>query len=73
MQAGVFAVQDFLRQILLRLRNLKGLDIVGAEYQAREKVYGEAIAIGILQEQKLTYNERHSLTLTKFDGKAIMI
>jgi hypothetical protein len=34
---------------------------------------GEAIAIGILEEQKLTYNEPNSLTLTKFDGTAITI
>jgi len=34
----------------------------------------EEIAIGILQEQRLTYNERHhSFTLTKFDGNAITI
>lgn len=34
---------------------------------------GEQIAIGILQEQKMTYNEDHHLTLTKFDGTAITI
>ena len=34
---------------------------------------GEAIAIGILEEQNLTYNEDYYLTLTKFDGSAITI
>jgi hypothetical protein len=34
---------------------------------------GEAIAIGILEEQKLSYNEPYSFTLTKFDGTAITI
>jgi hypothetical protein len=34
---------------------------------------GEQIAIGILQEQKLTYNEDFSLSLTTFDGRAITI
>jgi len=34
---------------------------------------GEAIAIGILQEQNLTYNEDYYLTLTKFDGSTITI
>ena len=34
---------------------------------------GEAIAIGILEEQKLSYNEPYSLTLAKFDGTAITI
>lgn len=34
---------------------------------------GEEIAIRILQEQKLTYNEYHHLSLTKFDATAITI
>jgi hypothetical protein len=33
---------------------------------------GEEIAIGILQEQALTYNEKFSCTLTKFDGKTTL-
>lgn len=34
---------------------------------------GEAIAIGILQEQKITYNEDGFFTLTKFDGTQAVI
>ena len=34
---------------------------------------GEGVAIGILEEQKSTYNEPSSFTLTKFDGTAISI
>jgi hypothetical protein len=34
---------------------------------------GEAVAIGVLEEQKTTYNETHSFTLTKFDGTTITI
>ncbi|MEO1184723.1 MAG: vanadium-dependent haloperoxidase, partial [Cyanobacteria bacterium J06636_27] len=34
---------------------------------------GEQVAIGILQEQALTYNEEHQFTLTKFDGTPITI
>lgn len=34
---------------------------------------GEEIAIRLLQEQKLTYNEDHHLSLTKFDGRTIII
>lgn len=34
---------------------------------------GETIAIGILEEQKLTYNDRLQFTLTKFDGTKITI
>ncbi|MGB6153911.1 MAG: vanadium-dependent haloperoxidase [Pricia sp.] len=34
---------------------------------------GEQIAIGILEEQKLTYSENFSMTLAKFDGTTIRI
>ncbi len=34
---------------------------------------GEAVTIGILQEQKLTYNDKVEMTLTKFDGTKIVI
>lgn len=34
---------------------------------------GEEVAIGILEEQRLTYNENHRFTLTRFDGTAITI
>jgi hypothetical protein len=36
-------------------------------------ILGEEIAIRLLQEQKLTYNEDHHLSLTKFDGTSISI
>ena len=34
---------------------------------------GESIAVGILEEQKLTYNENHSFSFIKFDGTGITI
>ena len=34
---------------------------------------GEEIAIGILEEQKLTYNEDHSFSFIRFDGTGITI
>lgn len=34
---------------------------------------GEEIAIGLLQEQRLTYNEDHHFSLTRFDGTVITI
>lgn len=34
---------------------------------------GEAVVIGILEEQKLTYNDNLEMTLTKFDGTRITI
>ena len=36
-------------------------------------VMGEEIAIGILEEQKLTYGENFSMTLPRFDGTTIRI
>ena len=34
---------------------------------------GEQIAIGILEEQRLTYNEHQHFTLTRFDGTGVVI
>ena len=34
---------------------------------------GEEVAIGILEEQKATYNDEVSMTLTRFDGTQITI
>ena len=34
---------------------------------------GEQIAIGVLEEQKLTYRENFSLTVTLFDGSTVRI
>ena len=34
---------------------------------------GEAVAIGLLQEQSKLYNEPHSLTLTRFDGRSLEV
>ena len=42
------------------------------DYTASIKL-GEQLAIGILEEQKLCYNERFSFSLTKFDGSTIQI
>jgi hypothetical protein len=34
---------------------------------------GEAVAIGVMQEHKLTYNDKVEMSLTKFDGTKITI
>lgn len=34
---------------------------------------GEQVAIGVLEEQSLTYNEQSSFTFTTFDGKQVLI
>src|SRR5262249_44967013 len=36
-------------------------------------VLGESVAIGIMEEQKLTYNDKVEMSLTKFDGTRITI
>lgn len=52
-------------------RNAAGVHWRG-DYTESVKL-GEEIAIRILQEQKLTYNEDHYFSLTKFDGTAITV
>lgn len=34
---------------------------------------GEAVALGILEEQAATYNERPSLSVTRFDGTTVTV
>lgn len=34
---------------------------------------GERIALGVLEEQKLTYNENFSMTVPLFDGSSVRI
>jgi len=53
-----------------------GRNIAGVHYRSdyTEAIkLGESIAIGLLEEQRLTYNENYSFRLTKFDGNAIII
>ncbi len=48
-------------------RNMAGVHW-RSDYTGSVKL-GEEIAIRILQEQKLTYNEDHHLTLTRFEDR----
>jgi hypothetical protein len=53
-----------------------GRDAAGIHYRSdyTESIrLGENVAIGILEEQKATYNEEVSFTFTRFDGTAITI
>jgi hypothetical protein len=53
-----------------------GRNMAGVHYRSdyTESIkLGEIVAIGILEEQKLTYNENHSFTFTRFDGTSITI
>jgi len=52
-------------------RNAAGVHYRGDYVQGL--LLGEAVAIGLLEEQKVTYNENFSFTLTRFDGRATTI
>ncbi len=52
-------------------RNMAGIHWRTGYWESAQ--LGEAIAISILQEQKVTYNETMSFSLTKFDGTTITI
>jgi len=52
-------------------RNMAGIHW-RSDYEA-SLVLGEAVALGVLEEQKATYNEHVSFTLTTFDGTMIEI
>ncbi|MBI3949700.1 MAG: vanadium-dependent haloperoxidase [Acidobacteria bacterium] len=72
--AGSLTVGGELNKVVANIAN--GRNFAGIHWRTdySESVHlGEAIAIGILEEQKITYNERHSFTLTRFDGTTITI
>lgn len=53
-----------------------GRNMAGVHWRSdytQSLLLGEAIAIGILEEQKLCYNEPGSFTVTRFDGTAVTI
>jgi PAP2 superfamily len=53
-----------------------GRNIAGVHYRSdylQGLLLGEQVAIGLLEEQKATYNENFSFTLRRFNGTAITI
>ena len=53
-----------------------GRNAAGVHWRSDYKesvLLGEQIAIGVLEEQKLTYNEDQHFTLTRFDGTEVVI
>jgi membrane-associated phospholipid phosphatase len=53
-----------------------GRNMAGVHYRSdyvQGLLLGEAVAIGLLEEQKVTYNENFSFTLTRFDGTGTTI
>ncbi len=72
--AGALTVGRELNKVAANIamgRNFAGIHW-RTDYSESLKL-GEAVAIGILEEQKATYNEKVSFTLTKFDGMTITI
>ncbi|MEC4819591.1 MAG: vanadium-dependent haloperoxidase [Scytonema sp. PMC 1069.18] len=72
--AGLMTVGSELNKLAANIaigRNMAGVHW-RTDYTESVKL-GEAVAIGLLQEQALTYNEDHFFTLNKFDGKKIKI
>jgi hypothetical protein len=53
-----------------------GRNAAGVHYRSdytESVLLGESVALDILEEQKETYNEDFSFTLTRFDGKTVTI
>jgi hypothetical protein len=72
--AGSLTVGGELNKVAANIafaRNFAGIHW-RTDYSESVKL-GEEIAIGILEEQRPVYNERHFFTLTKFDGTTITI
>jgi hypothetical protein len=72
--AGSLTVGGELNKVAANIamgRNFAGIHW-RTDYSESVKL-GEQVALGILEEQKETYNEHHSFTLTTFDGTTIKI
>jgi hypothetical protein len=72
--AGEMTVGGELNKVAANIAT--GRNFAGIHYRSDywESVQlGEAIALGILEEQKASYNEPMSFTLTKFDGTTITV
>lgn len=72
--AGMMTVGSELNKVASNIAS--GRNFAGIHWRTdftEGMTLGEAVAIGILQEQKATYNESSSFTLTKLDGTTITI
>jgi hypothetical protein len=72
--AGEITVGGELNKVAANVANARNM--AGIHWKAdywESAQLGEAIAISILEEQKVTYNETMSFSLTKFDGTTITI
>jgi len=72
--AGEITVGGELNKVAANVANARNMAGIHWRTDYSESVQlGEAIAISILEEQKVTYNETMSFSLTKFDGTTITI
>jgi hypothetical protein len=72
--AGELTVGDELDKVAANIAT--GRNMAGIHYRSDywESVQlGENVALGLLQEQKATYNEPATFTLTRFDGTTVTI
>lgn len=72
--AGVLTVSGELNKVAANIA--MGRDFAGIHWRtdySESLKLGEAVAIGILEEQKATYREGGSFTLTRFDGTTVTI
>ncbi len=72
--AGEITVGGELNKVAANVANARNMAGIHWRTDYSESVQlGEALAISILEEQKVTYNETMSFSLTKFDGTTITI
>ncbi len=72
--AGQITVGGELNKVAANVANARNMAGIHWRTDYWESVrLGERIAIGILEEQKATYNEQHSFSLTTFDGDTVTI
>lgn len=72
--AGVLTVGGELNKVAANIA--MGRNFAGIHWRtdySESLTLGEAVALGILEEQQATYNEGGSFTLTKFDGTTVTI
>lgn len=72
--AGALTVGGELNKVAANIavgRNMAGVHW-RSDYVESTKL-GERVALGILEEQSLTYNEPHSFSVTRFDGTTVRI
>jgi hypothetical protein len=72
--AGALTVGGELNKVAANIASARNMAAIHWRTDYSESIkLGEEVAIGILEEQKASYNEGGSFTLTRFDGTTITI